>query len=65
MTLATETGTSDALAQREEEMIFRAAAFIVSAHGDDAVAYARRLESASAVPEIAKRVRMQVELMVV
>ena len=41
--------------------IFRAAAFLVSAHGEDAARHARRLETESAVPDIARRVRMEVE----
>ena len=44
--------------------IARVAAFIVSAHGGDAVQHARRLEAASAVPDMARRVRMEVERLV-
>ena len=42
----------------------RVAAFIFSVHGDKAVEHARRLEAESAVPEMARRVRMDVERLV-
>jgi hypothetical protein len=44
--------------------IARVAAFIVSAHGQEAVAHARRLEDASVVPGMAKLVRLEVERLV-
>ena len=42
----------------------RVAAFIISVHGNKAVEYARRIEAESAVPEMARRVRMDVERLV-
>lgn len=48
-------------AQYDAEKILRVAAFIVSAHGSNAVEHALRLEAESAVPDMAGRVRMEVE----
>jgi len=48
-------------AQYDAEKIARVAAFIASVHGGNAVEYALRLEAESAVPDMARRVRMEVE----
>jgi hypothetical protein len=45
----------------EAKKISRVAAFIFSVHGDKAVDYARRLEAESEVPDMAERVRLEVE----
>jgi hypothetical protein len=45
----------------EAKKISRVAAFIFSVHGDKAVDYARRLEAESEVPDMAERVRIEVE----
>lgn len=47
--------------QDEQKKISRVAAFIFSAHGDDAVGFARRLEAESAVPDTARRIAIEVE----
>lgn len=60
----TETWTgSDAEAAEQDEArkVSRVAAFIYSVHGERAVEYARRLESESEVPDIAERIRLEVE----
>ncbi len=48
----------------DAEKVSRVAAFIVATHGDNAVQHALRLEAQSAVPDIARSVRQEVERLV-
>lgn len=62
-----ETGSSSATQNADEDdekKISRVAAFIFSAYGDRAVEYAQRIEDESAVPDMARRMRMEVERLV-
>lgn len=54
-------GSIEEPAHLDAEKILRAAAFLVSAYGERALDHARRLEAESAVPAVARRVRMEVE----
>jgi hypothetical protein len=62
MSTAWEDGTD--LAPEDAAKATRVAAFIFSVQGDKAVEYARQLEAESAVPDMARRVRMEVERLV-
>lgn len=62
--VAPESGSANEQAPVDAKNILRVAAFIVSAHGDNAVKHALRLEAASVVPDIARRVRIEVERLV-
>ena len=55
------SGSIGELSELEPEKVLRAAASLVSAYGEDAVRHARRLEAESAVPAVARRVRLEVE----
>lgn len=58
---AQEGGSIEDLSELDAEKILRAAAFLVSAYGEGAIQRARRLEAESAVPAVARQVRMEVE----
>jgi len=54
-------GGMEDLSELDGEKILRAAAFLVSAYGEGASHHARRIEAESAVPAVARRVRLEVE----
>ena len=54
-------GGIEDLSELDGEKVLRAAAFLVSAYGEGAPRHARRIEAESAVPAVARRVRLEVE----
>lgn len=54
-------GDLEGLSELDSEKILRTAAFLVSAYGEGAIQHARRLEAESAVPAVARRVRLEVQ----
>jgi hypothetical protein len=61
---AKEDDGSEERTEFDAEKILRVAAFIVSTYGENAISHALRLESQSAVVDMARRVRMEVERLV-
>lgn len=59
--LAREQAGMENVSELDREKISRVAAFLVTAHGEGAAQHALRIEAQSAVPAIARRVRLEVE----